>query len=61
MSPDDCYIRTIDRLEDTVAAKTLAIGDVPEAEPIIGTVHINIGKPKSKDSAIVKIIIRFNS
>ncbi len=59
--PSNCITSSIYGTDDDVVDETLAIGDDPEAIPILGAGHINIVKPESEESEIILTIKRLLS
>jgi hypothetical protein len=59
--PNNCVTRSIYGTDDDVVDPTLALGDDPDAIPILNAGHINIVKPESADSEIVVTINRLLS
>lgn len=60
-TPSNCSTSSIYGTDDDVVDETLAIGDDPEAIPILGAGHINIVKPESEKSEIILTIKRLLS
>ena len=56
--PKNCITRSIYGTDDDVVDETLALGDDPDAIPIMNAGHINIVKPESSNSEIVVTINR---
>ena len=56
--PHKCVVRSIYGTNDDVVAPSLAIGDDPEAIPMLNAGHIDIIKPKDEHSEIVQTIKR---
>jgi len=56
--PKHCVTRSIYGTDDDVVDETLALGDDPEAIPIMNAGHINIVKPENEKSEIVLTIRR---